>query len=91
MPLTRFGHVLLLSAFTLSYMNTPGLYLPEQLEAWKPVVKAVKDKGGVFFCQLWHTGRASHPGAIPNRDAGLHTSCKASRPRTLILTVLPFV
>ncbi|KXZ53522.1 hypothetical protein GPECTOR_7g972 [Gonium pectorale] len=45
----------------LGYMNSPGLYLPEQLEAWKPVVKAVKDKGAVFFCQLWHTGRASHP------------------------------
>lgn len=48
-----------------SYMNTPGLYLPEQLEGWKPVVKAVHDKGGVFFCQIWHCGRASHNGEGP--------------------------
>lgn len=33
-----------------------------QVEAWKPVVKAVKDKGGLFLLQLWHVGRASHTG-----------------------------
>ena len=30
------------------------------MEAWKPVVDAVHAKGGVFFCQIWHTGRASN-------------------------------
>jgi hypothetical protein len=40
----------------------PGIYTQEQVEAWKPVVKAVKDKGGLFLLQLWHVGRASHPG-----------------------------
>jgi 12-oxophytodienoic acid reductase len=33
-----------------------------QVEAWKPIVQAVKDKGGVFLMQLWHVGRASHAG-----------------------------
>ncbi|GJP33484.1 hypothetical protein CLOM_g18020 [Closterium sp. NIES-68] len=52
------------------YPNMPGLYTCEQVEAWKPVVQAVKAKGGIFFCQLWHAGRASHPdyqpgGALP--------------------------
>jgi 12-oxophytodienoic acid reductase len=42
------------------YPNTPGIYTADQMEAWKPVVKAVQDKGTVFFCQLWHCGRASH-------------------------------
>lgn len=45
------------------YPQVPGIYTQEQVEAWKPVVKAVKDKGGLFFLQLWHVGRASHPGA----------------------------
>ena len=45
-----------------SYLNSPGLYTPEQLQAWKPIVRTVRDKGAVFFCQLWHTGRASHNG-----------------------------
>jgi NADH:flavin oxidoreductase / NADH oxidase family len=42
------------------YPNTPGIYTGVQMAAWKPIVKAVKGKGTVFFCQLWHCGRASH-------------------------------
>uniref|UniRef100_A0A0D3FW96 NADH:flavin oxidoreductase/NADH oxidase N-terminal domain-containing protein n=2 Tax=Oryza TaxID=4527 RepID=A0A0D3FW96_9ORYZ len=39
--------------------NTPGIWTKEQVEAWKPVVDAVHAKGGIFFCQIWHVGRAS--------------------------------
>jgi 2,4-dienoyl-CoA reductase-like NADH-dependent reductase (Old Yellow Enzyme family) len=45
-----------------SYPHTPGIFTEEQVEAWKPIVKAVHDKGGVFFCQIWHVGRLSHYG-----------------------------
>lgn len=45
------------------YPDTPGIYTKEQIDAWKPVTQAVKDKGAVFFCQIWHVGRASCPGA----------------------------
>ena len=34
----------------------------EQVAAWRPVAEAVHAKGGRFFLQLWHAGRASHPG-----------------------------
>ena len=44
------------------YPNVPGIYTPEQIEAWKPVTQAVRERGGIFFCQLWHVGRASHSG-----------------------------
>lgn len=27
------------------------------MEAWKPIVKAVHDKGAIFICQLCHVGR----------------------------------
>ncbi|KAL2536962.1 12-oxophytodienoate reductase 1 [Forsythia ovata] len=37
----------------------PGIWTKEQVEAWKPVVDAVHDKGGIFFCQIWHPGRVS--------------------------------
>ena len=51
------------------YPNTPGIYTEEQMNAWKPIVSAVKDKGAIFFCQIWHCGRASHSvynkGALP--------------------------
>lgn len=29
-------------------------------EGWKLTTKAVHDKGGVIFLQLWHLGRSSH-------------------------------
>jgi hypothetical protein len=52
--------------------TTTGVHTQEQVEAWKPITKAVKDKGAIFFCQLWHVGRASHP----RESAGLgRTSC----------------
>jgi 2,4-dienoyl-CoA reductase-like NADH-dependent reductase (Old Yellow Enzyme family) len=28
------------------------------------VVDAVHAKGAIFFCQLWHVGRASHQGVL---------------------------
>jgi len=54
----------------LGYPNTPGIHTPEQVEGWKQVTKAVADKGGRIFLQLWHVGRISHPslqedGALP--------------------------
>ena len=39
---------------------TPGIYTPEQINAWKKVTQAVHEKGGVIYAQLWHTGRVGH-------------------------------
>ncbi|XP_009760361.1 12-oxophytodienoate reductase-like protein [Nicotiana tabacum] len=41
--------------------NMPGIWNEEQVEAWKPVVEGVHEKGGVFFCQIWHSGRLFVP------------------------------
>lgn len=49
----------LLYFYFWSYPNTPGIWTREQVEAWKPIVNAVHEKGGIFFCQLWHAGRVS--------------------------------
>lgn len=43
------------------YPNTPGLFSAEQISGWKIVTKAVHDKDGKIFAQLWHTGRVAHP------------------------------
>jgi len=45
----------------VGYANVPGLWSQEQAEAWKPVTKAVHDKGGHIFAQIWHVGRLSDP------------------------------
>lgn len=42
------------------YPNAPGVWTDEQVEAWKPIVQAVHDKGGIFFLQIWHVGRVSN-------------------------------
>ena len=39
----------------------PGIWTDAQVEAWKPVVKAVHDAGGRIILQLWHMGRVVHP------------------------------
>ncbi|XP_058097661.1 putative 12-oxophytodienoate reductase 11 [Magnolia sinica] len=48
------------------YPNTPGIWRKEQIQGWKPIVKAVHEKGGIFFCQIWHAGRVSNYGFQPN-------------------------
>ncbi|KQP75768.1 alkene reductase [Methylobacterium sp. Leaf111] len=45
----------------LGWPFAPGIWSDEQVEAWKPVVKAVHDAGGKIVCQLWHMGRIVHP------------------------------
>jgi N-ethylmaleimide reductase len=53
----------------LGWPYAPGLWSEEQLNAWKPVVRAVHEAGGRIVAQLWHMGRLVHPdflaGALP--------------------------
>lgn len=44
----------------LGWPYAPGIWSDEQVEHWKPVTKAVHDKGGKIIVQLWHMGRAVH-------------------------------
>ncbi|MEM9156537.1 MAG: alkene reductase, partial [Cyanobacteria bacterium P01_F01_bin.33] len=52
------------------WVQSPGIHTSEQVEGWKKITDAVREKGGRMVLQLWHTGRASHPdfqpgGALP--------------------------
>ncbi|KAH8935616.1 hypothetical protein BDL97_17G038200 [Sphagnum fallax] len=58
------------------FPHTPGIWTQEQTEAWKPIVKAVHDKGAIFFCQLWHCGRVSHNAYQPNGAAPISSTTK---------------
>jgi N-ethylmaleimide reductase len=56
------------SASAQGYTNTPGLHSEEQVESWKPVVKAAQSNGAAFFAQVMHSGRIGHPdiaGSVP--------------------------
>ena len=58
-----------ISAEGQGYLDTPGIYSPEQVAGWKRVTDAVHAAGGKIVLQLWHVGRISHvslqPGGMP--------------------------
>jgi N-ethylmaleimide reductase len=58
-----------ISPLGIGYPCTPGIHNDAQVEGWKKVTKAVHDKDGKIFLQLWHVGRISHssyhPGELP--------------------------
>ncbi len=58
----------------IGYMNSPGIFSLQQINAWKPVTRAVHNKGGKMFLQLWHVGRVSHPLLQPNQQLPVSAS-----------------
>jgi N-ethylmaleimide reductase len=66
------------------YPGTPGIHSPEQIAGWRLVTKAVHEKGGLIFLQLWHVGRISHPSHQP--DGGLPLAPSAVKPAGNALT-----
>lgn len=49
-----------ISRQAVGWPYAPGLWSAEQVKAWKPITKAVHDKGGLIIAQLWHMGRMAH-------------------------------
>ena len=47
---------------TSAFIAEPGIYSDAQVAAWKATTAAVHAKGGRIFMQIWHPGRAAHPG-----------------------------
>jgi N-ethylmaleimide reductase len=68
----------------MGYPSTPGIHSPEQVEGWKLITKAVHEKGGRIFLQLWHVGRISHPSLQPG--GALPVAPSASAPEGEALT-----
>ncbi|RZC73372.1 hypothetical protein C5167_048849 [Papaver somniferum] len=62
------------------YPETPGIWTKEHVEAWIPIVQAVHDKGGKFFCQIWHVGRVSTHDFQPNGIAPISCTDKGCTP-----------
>ncbi|OYX13251.1 MAG: alkene reductase [Rhizobiales bacterium 32-66-8] len=66
------------------YQDTPGIYSPEQVAAWKKVTDAVHAKGGRIFIQLWHVGRISHVALQPNGGAPVAPSAITAKTKTFV-------
>lgn len=69
----------------VGYVNTPGIYSREQVDAWKQVTEAVHEEGGRIFIQLWHVGRLSHPDHL---DGQLPVAPSPINPRIVVRTPL---
>lgn len=63
----RAGAGLILSEATsimpmgVGYEATPGIWNDDQIAGWASVTKAVHERDGLIYLQLWHVGRISDP------------------------------
>jgi N-ethylmaleimide reductase len=77
----------------VGYINTPGIHNKAQIEGWRLVTKAVHEKGGLIFIQLWHVGRMSHPdfhgGELPVAPSAVNPNDKSYTPQGFKQTVSP--
>jgi len=64
------------------YINTPGIYSPEQVSAWREVTGAVHAAGGKIVLQLWHVGRISHTSFLPGGVAPVSSTNRAANAKT---------
>jgi N-ethylmaleimide reductase len=53
----------------LGWINSPGIFTPQQVRGWRAVTNAVHVAGGHIFMQLWHAGRCSHVSVQEGRAA----------------------
>ena len=45
-----------------NFLNVPGIFTQEHIQAWKLVTDAVHAEGAFMVCQLWHVGRSHQAG-----------------------------
>lgn len=82
-----------ISEEAIGFINVPGIYTQPQIEGWKTVTKAVHDKNGKIFAQLWHTGAYSHPdlhnGKLPLAPSNVNPNQQAFTSEGFKPTVAP--
>ncbi len=82
-----------ISPMAVGYINTPGIYSHAQVEGWKKVTRAVHERDGKLFLQLWHVGRMSHPdfhnGELPLSASALNPHSQSFTPEGFKDTVVP--
>lgn len=64
------------------YLDTPGIYSPEQVAGWRQVTEAVHAAGGRIVIQLWHVGRISHVSLLPGGQSPVSSTTVAAQTKT---------
>ncbi len=71
-----------ISAEGQGYLDTPGIYSPEQVAGWKKVTDAVHAAGGKIVLQLWHVGRISHVSLQPGGISPVSSTSRVAKAQT---------
>jgi 2,4-dienoyl-CoA reductase-like NADH-dependent reductase (Old Yellow Enzyme family) len=79
------------SPMGVGYPDTPGIWSPEQVEAWKLSTQAVHEAGGRILLQLWHVGRISDPFYLAGKLPVAPSSIAATGHVHLLRPERPFV
>jgi N-ethylmaleimide reductase len=64
------------------YLDTPGIYSPDQLAGWRAVTDAVHARGGRIVAQIWHVGRISHNSLLPGGADPVSSVAKVANSKT---------
>jgi N-ethylmaleimide reductase len=75
-----------ISPMAQGYLDTPGIYSPEQVAGWKAVTERVHSEGGKIVIQLWHVGRISHTSLLPDGASPVSSTAKPANGKTFIAT-----
>jgi len=70
------------SAQGQGYLDTPGIYTPEQVAGWRKITDAVHAAGGKIVVQLWHVGRISHTSLQPGGGAPVSSTARPAIGKT---------
>ncbi|KAL0093962.1 hypothetical protein F4703DRAFT_1964560 [Phycomyces blakesleeanus] len=65
------------------YPFTPGIYNEQQIEGWQDITKAVHNKGGSIYIQLWHPGRATSSALMPGGKPPVSASAIAIKGKNM--------
>jgi N-ethylmaleimide reductase len=71
-----------ISAEGQGYLDTPGIYSPAQVSAWRRITDAVHEAGGRMVVQLWHVGRISHVSLLPNGQPPVSSTARRANSKT---------
>ncbi|KAF9446925.1 NADH:flavin oxidoreductase/NADH oxidase [Macrolepiota fuliginosa MF-IS2] len=61
----------LIAAKAGGFVNVPGIWSQEQIQAWKEITDAVHANGSHIFVQLWALGRTAHSEELHEEDPSL--------------------
>lgn len=75
----------------VGYAETPGIWSPEQVEGWKLTTKAVHERAGLIFLQLWHVGRISDPIFLEGKNPVAPSPIKPAGHVSLVRPVKDYV